>query len=242
MGSRRLPGKSLCDVVGRPMLARVIARARAIRGIDRVVVATTPAEIDQPILALAVSMGVDTYIGSESDVLDRYYQAAGQYAATTVMRLTGDCPLLDPAVSGRVLASFRRQECDYASNIHPPTFPDGLDTEVMSYEALEQAWMHARLPAEREHVTPYIWTAPQRFRVVNVTHQDDLSGHRWTVDEPADLEFVRRVYAAFGEGCATFGMTDILALLSTQPDLVQVNAAYPRNAGYAVSVRDDDER
>ena len=223
------------------MLARVIERAQAIPQIDRVVVATTGAELDRAILPLAASMGVATYSGSEDDVLDRVYQAARQHGATTVMRLTGDCPLLDPVVSGRVLSAFCAHDCDYAANVHPPSFPDGLDTEVMSFDVLERAWMDARLPSEREHVTPYIWTQPERFRLLNVLNELDYSHYRWTVDEPADLTFVRGVYAALAARGATFGMADILTLLGRHPELAHVNAGHARNAGYVVSLLGNDD-
>ncbi|MBI2524607.1 MAG: glycosyltransferase family protein [Candidatus Rokubacteria bacterium] len=219
IGSTRLPAKVLADVGGLPLLARVIARATRIPGVDAVVVATSVHARDQAVIDVARANGVGWFAGSEADVLDRYYRAARDARAAVVVRLTADCPLLDPAVSGLVLARFREGQTDYVSNVHPPTYPDGLDTEVFSFGALEQAWTHAREPAEREHVTPYIWGTPGTFRISNVEHSEDLSSHRWTVDEPEDLEFVRGVYRLIG--CERFGMEEVLDLLEREPSLAR---------------------
>ena len=195
MGSTRLPGKVMLDLLGAPLLARVIRRAQGIPGIGPVVVATTTAERDHPILDLAKHYGAEAFAGSEEDVLDRYYWAAKQFQADIIIRLTADCPLLDPGISARVVERFAQGDLDYACNTLPPTFPDGLDTEVFSFTALERAWREARLASEREHVTPYIWKNPDNFRSANVRNSVDLSALRWTVDEAGDLEFVRAVYA-----------------------------------------------
>lgn len=237
LGSTRLPGKVLMDLAGAPLLQRVIERARAIPGLDGVALATTTAERDQPLLALARDYGLPAYAGSEDDVLDRYYRAARQFGADVIMRLTADCPLLDPAVSARVLDRFRQGEVDYAGNTHPPTYPDGLDTEVFSFAALERAWRGAVLSSEREHVTPYIWKNPGVFRLANVTHTEDLSALRWTVDEAQDLEFVRAIYARlYRPDQPVFGLTEVLAVLASLP-ASQAEAA--RNAGYLKSLTQD---
>jgi len=238
MGSSRLPGKSLQDVAGRPLLAHVIARARAIEGVDRVVVATTTDPRDEAIETLARSEGVAAFRGSEADVLDRYYGAATEHDADVIMRLTADCPVLDPRVSAMVLERFMQGDVDYAGIGTPPTFPDGLDTEVFSFAALERAWREATLASEREHVTPYIWKNPDRFRLVNLIHDPDLSEHRWTVDTAADLEFIRMLYARLYDPAATpFGMDAILALLAREPALRAVNQGITRNEGYAISLK-----
>ncbi|MBI4789816.1 MAG: glycosyltransferase family protein [Chloroflexi bacterium] len=243
MGSTRLPGKVMADLLGKPLLARVIERAQMIPGIDRVVVATTTAERDRPLLDLAKEYHAEGFAGSEDDVLDRYYQAARQVGAEVVVRLTADCPLLDPDVSARVLARFLQGDVDYVCNTLPPTFPDGLDTEAFSFAALGRAWREARLTSEREHVTPYIWNHPAEFRIANVTHAVDLSRLRWTVDEPQDLEFVRAVYARLHcDGNPPFGMNDVLALLAREPTLTRINTGFARNEGYAKSLREDGIR
>ena len=240
MGSSRLPGKTLVDVAGRPLLGHLVDRARRIPGLERVIIATTDRSADRAILDFAAAEGLAAYAGSEDDVLDRFYQAATRFGVAVIVRVTPDCPLLDPGVAGLVLRRFldARGGLDYVSNTQPPTFPDGQDTEVFSAEALARAWREAALRSEREHVTPYIWKHPDRFRLANVRHAEDLSALRWTVDEAADLEFVRAVYARLGAGRA-FGMDEVLALLRREPALSALNGSLTRNEGYAKSLRAD---
>lgn len=239
-GSSRLPGKVMADLAGEPLLARVIERAQAVPGVQTVVVATTAAERDRSILDLAKACGAKAYAGSEEDVLDRYYQAVRQLGGEVVVRLTGDCPLLDPRVSARVLERFLKGDVDYASNTLVPTFPDGLDTEVFSFAALERAWRESVLASEREHVTPYIWKNPSKFRLAGITDEVDRSGLRWTVDEAQDLEFVRAVYKhLYRDGEQPFGMDEVLALLETKPELKVMNTGFSRNEGYEKSLRED---
>lgn len=240
MGSSRLPGKVMADLLGRPLLARVLERAQAIRSVDSVILATTRAARDRVLLELAKECDVIPFAGSEDDVLDRYYAAARAVSADIIIRLTADCPLLDPEVTGQVLERFLQGDVDYASNNHPPTFPDGLDSEVFSFLALEEAWRRARLTSEREHVTPYIWKNPAKFRLSNIASPIDLSAMRWTVDEPADLEFVRAVYAGLcRNNQVPFHVADVLALLAREPALGKLNQGLVRDEGYAKSLLDD---
>ena len=210
MGSTRLPGKVLADVEGRPLLARVVERARRAARLVDVVVATTTHVEDDAVEALCGALGVRCVRGSERDVLDRYRQAARAAGAAQVARITADCPLLDPAVVDRVIATYEAGEYEYVSNVEPPTWPDGLDVEVLSRETLERVWRMATLPSEREHVTLHVRSHRDRFRVANVENDVDLSALRWTVDESTDLAFVRRVYARLGD--APFGTEQVLAL------------------------------
>lgn len=235
MGSSRLPGKVLMDIAGAPMLWHVVQRARRATTLDRVRVATSTATADDAVATWCATTGVECCRGSEHDVLDRYYQAAIQAGADVVVRLTADCPLLDPVVLDRVVTCFLTGSYDYVSNVAPPTFPDGLDTEVFTFAALQRAWQEAHRPSEREHVTPYLRQHPELFRLENVTHSPDLSGLRWTVDEPADLAFVRAVYSEGTE----FGLAEVCALLARQPALGQVNSDILRNAGYARSLQEE---
>ena len=233
LGSSRLPGKTLADIAGRPLLAHVVERAAAIPGIATVVLATTLSPADDKLEAFARISGIRWVRGSEDDVLDRFCLAAHAAQAEAVVRITADCPLLDPIVSGRVLAEYvaRRPGVDYVSNVHPPTYPDGLDTEVFSVEALEVAAREARRPSEREHVTPYLWGHPERFRLANIECEDDRSEYRWTVDTRADLEFVRQVFEALGPSSARAGMGQVLRLLEQRPALRGINAGIRRNEG-----------
>jgi len=242
LGSTRLPRKALLEIAGRPMVEHVVARARAVPGVDRVVLATTASPDDDALADFAGTAGVPCVRGSVDDVLDRFRAVLLAHPAAAILRITGDCPLLDPAVSGLVVDRFLRAAppCDYVSNVEPrATYPDGLDTEVFSADALDRAWRHARLPSHREHVTPYIRTG-EGFRRDSVEHDRDLSAHRWTVDEPRDLEFVRAVYEALApDGARVFGMTEVLDLLRRRPELSSLNAGIQRNAGYARSVLAD---
>lgn len=240
VGSTRLPGKALLDVAGRPMIAHVVDRALAIDGVDAVVLATTVNPADDALADFARRRGMACTRGSEADVLDRFHQAVTEHPADAIVRVTADCPLLDPRVSGLVLAEYRRRagDIDYASNVRPPTYPDGLDTEVLSREVLERAWREADRASDREHVTSYIWRNPATFRLANVATEPSRAHLRWTVDEPADLEFVRAVYARLGAR-SLFGMDEVLELLDIEPELARINAGLARNDGYARSLRAD---
>jgi spore coat polysaccharide biosynthesis protein SpsF (cytidylyltransferase family) len=237
MTSTRLPGKVLADLGGRPLLARVVERARLARTLAEVVVATTVNTTDDPVAALCASLGLPCFRGSEEDVLDRYHGAAGAHGADPVVRITADCPLLDPAVVDRVMGAYIEGGCDYASNTLHRSYPDGLDTEVFSYAALDTAWREARLASEREHVTPFIWKNPARFRIRQVVQPRDLSALRWTVDEPADLAFVRQVQALLPEGATS--MEAILEVLAAHPELAGLNANVKMNQGYRKSLQND---
>jgi spore coat polysaccharide biosynthesis protein SpsF (cytidylyltransferase family) len=170
-------------------------------------------------------------------VLERYYRAAFQQQANQVVRITADCPLIDPQVIDLVIDAFMETEHAYVSNINPPTYPDGLDTEVFSFTALEQAWRDAKLRSEREHVTLYIRNHPELFSLGNVAHHRDLSGLRWVVDEACDLEFTRAIYAKLGD--APFVMANVLRLLEEEPQLAKINANITRNEGLLKSLLED---
>jgi len=237
LGSTRLPGKALLDLGGRPMLERVLARAAAVPGVDEVVLATTVSPDDAALAELARAAGIACVRGSVHDVLDRFHATLAAHPADAVVRITADCPLLDPEVSGRVVGEYRRRAgaVDYVSNVHPPTYPDGLDTEVIAVAALESAWREASSQSDREHVTPYIWSRPERFRLAGVDAPEDLSGHRWTVDDARDLAFVREVYrrlAPPGAPPAPFGMDAVIDLLRACPKIADLNAGTRRNEGY----------
>jgi spore coat polysaccharide biosynthesis protein SpsF len=201
MGSTRLPGKVLLDLAGDPMLARCVERTRRARMLDEVAVATTSQPADEAIADLSAERGWPCFRGSEEDVLDRYYCAAVAQRADVIVRITSDCPLIEPEIVDQVVGAFldRQPEVDYASNVLPTrTFPRGLDTEVMRFDVLEWAWREDGDPGSREHVTPYIWCNPELFRLYGVTNEADCSSMRWTVDTLEDLTFVRRVYEHFG--------------------------------------------
>jgi UDP-2,4-diacetamido-2,4,6-trideoxy-beta-L-altropyranose hydrolase len=237
MGSRRLPGKILMDIAGEPLIAHVIRRTAAANVFDEVIVATTQESEDDAVAAYCEAAGVPCFRGSEDDVLDRYYQAAKTHGAGIIARITADCPLHDPTVIRRIVKAFDPSRCDYVSNALERTYPDGLDTEVFSVEALERAHREAKLPSEREHVTPYIHKHPEIFRIGHVMQDTDRSALRWTVDEPRDLAFVRAVFAELGN--RAFGQEEIVELLERKPELQKMNEGIVMNAGYLKSLADD---
>jgi glutamate-1-semialdehyde 2,1-aminomutase/spore coat polysaccharide biosynthesis protein SpsF len=229
MGSSRFPGKALADLRGCPMLWRVIERVRRAPGVHDVMVATTEAASDDAIAEFCNKAGVACFRGSEDDVLDRFYKAAQGRGAETVVRITADCPLIDPQVIGKVVARFSEGTWDYVSNAMRYTYPDGLDTEVFSFVVLERAWHEAKKPSEREHVTPYLRAGG--FRISNVESETPVApgAHRWTVDYPSDLEFVRRVYAKLtGEE----GYEAMLELIEKDAELKRGAVARISNDGY----------
>ncbi len=222
MGSTRLPGKVLLDLHGRTMLQRVVDRTRAAKLVDEVVVATTPHESDEPIIEECRRLDVPCFLGSEEDVLDRYNRTAEAHAADVVVRITSDCPLIDPSETDRVVRAFLDSRPDYASNFLRRTYPRGLDSEAMSTATLAHAWLEARRPYERIHVTPYIYGHPETFQLLSVTGRADYSNYRWTVDTAEDLEFVRQVYRLLGAR-ETAGWREVLSLLRANPRLAEIN-------------------
>ncbi len=224
MGSTRLPGKVLMDLAGEPVLARVMNRLARSRCLDELVVATTTEPADDAIVALCVNRGWLCSRGSQEDVLDRYYQAAKARHADIVVRVTSDCPLIEPAIVDRVVGAFldAQPNADYATNVLPPrTFPRGLDTEAVRMDALERAWTEAADKPSREHVTLYIFRRPEQFRHLSVRNDRDLSDLRWTLDTPEDLELIRLVYSHFGGD--QFTWTDVLGLLAEHPEWREIN-------------------
>src|ERR1700748_2840990 len=195
MGSTRLPGKVLKDIEGKSMLMRVISRVQRARLSNAVIVATSTETVDDAVVKVCYENHVPVFRGSELDVLDRYYQAASEYAADVVVRVTSDCPLIDPEVLDRVVATFLEKRPDYASNSLIRTYPRGLDIEVVSMSSLEKAWREAKEAYQRVHVMPFFYQNPARFYCVNVAADSDYSDYRLTVDTSADLECICAVYA-----------------------------------------------
>jgi spore coat polysaccharide biosynthesis protein SpsF len=242
MGSTRLPGKVLKEIMGKPMLWHVITRAKTCKTADKVIVATTRNPADKPIVKLSEQLGAGYYAGSETDVLDRYYRAAVKYKVEVIVRITADCPLLDPRVVDTVVRRYQSSDYDYVSNTLKRSYPDGLDVEVFSFAALNRAWREAELLSEREHVTPYLWKNPDKFRLANVKRTNNLSALRFTVDEESDLEFVKQVYEHLYEEQGFFSTNDVLRLLNTNPGLQRINQGIAMNEGYALSVARDSEK
>ncbi len=222
MGSTRLPGKVLRPIEGRPMLERVCERVRRSGAIDGLVVATTTEPGDRSILDECERLRIPVFRGSEHDVLERYHEAAGHHAADVVVRITADCPLIDPEVIDLVVSEFADRSPDYASNTLRRTWPRGLDTEVVTVAALHRARREATEPYERVHVTPYVYRHPELFRLHAVTGEEDHSGARWTVDVAEDLEFVRAVYRRLA-AAGSFSWRDVLDLVASEPEIAELN-------------------
>ena len=193
MGSTRLPGKVLRQLGGQTVISRVIERVRRFSLIDDLLIATTTDPADDAIVKEAGRCGVQVFRGSEDDVVERYYRAACQARADVVVRITSDCPLIDPEVSDYTIQRFLEERPDYASNALERTYPRGLDTEVVMFSALERAWKEASEPYQRAHVMPYLYQNPDKFRLLSVKGEVDFSGYRWTLDTSEDLEFLQQV-------------------------------------------------
>jgi glutamate-1-semialdehyde 2,1-aminomutase/spore coat polysaccharide biosynthesis protein SpsF len=237
MSSRRLPGKILAPILGKPMLLRQVERVRRSRTIDKIVVVTSDHRDDDAVERLCAENEIDCFRGSLDDVLDRFYRAALPFKPDHVVRLTGDCPLTDPGLIDEVVESHLRTGADFTNNALEPTFPDGLDVEVVRFESLAAAWREASALPDREHVTPFIEARPARFKTNSFKNGVDFSAMRWTVDEPEDLVFVRQVYGALLDRKADFDRHDVLALLERDPSLLEINRKFERNEGLRMSQR-----
>ena len=225
MGSARLPGKVLRPVAGRPLLEFLVERLRRARRVDEILIATSTVAGDDAIAEWCARHGVRCVRGDETDVLARFELAAVEAGADVIARVTGDCPLLEPAVIDRVVERFAAGDVDYVSNVMTRTYPRGLDVEVFSRAALDAAFAEAREPAEREHVTPFLYRRPERFRLANVANDSDESRHRWTVDTEDDFELIRRMLESLhARHGFDFTLADALALIAEHPDWSRLNA------------------
>jgi spore coat polysaccharide biosynthesis protein SpsF len=241
MGSSRLPGKVLAELSGRPVLEWMLRRAGRAKRIDQVLVATTINSEDDAVARFCKEAGYDCFRGSAFDVLDRYYRAAEATGADVIVRLTGDCPLIDPDLLDQNIGAFLAAEppLDFAANRLPGdrTVPIGLDTEICTREALQRAWAAAQKPHEREHVMPYFYEHPEEFNILHLRHDPDYGHYRWTVDTPEDLELLRRIADHFDDD--TFSWKAVLALFEEQPELAELNARVSHRDQHHVDERHD---
>jgi spore coat polysaccharide biosynthesis protein SpsF len=223
MGSTRLPGKVLLNLAGESVLARVVNRLRLSKLITDIVVATTTDSRDNPIEKECRRLCVKLFRGSELDVLDRYYHAAVTEKADAVVRITSDCPLIDPEIVDETIRVFLSGGADYANNVNPRHFPRGLDTEVFTTAALHCAWREAHEGYQREHVTPYLAEHPEVFRFCALVGEGDYSGHRWTLDTPQDFDLLQAIYSSFSD-VPVFGWREVLAFMERHPELRELNS------------------
>lgn len=223
MSSQRLPGKELMTVRGLPLLGYQFDTLRSMESVEEVVLATSTHRSDDPLEAFAHSMDIPVFRGSLDDVLSRYYHCAQAFQAEHIVRICGDCPLIDQQVVERVIAGYLSGECDYASNVILRTFPRGMDTEVFSMDALERAHQEAKTAREREHVTLYFYEKPKEFQLINVSQDEDLSAHRWCVDEMEDFRFVRRILRKLVDEEKEISMKSVLEILEEHPSWPDLN-------------------
>ena len=241
MGSTRLPGKVLRPIAGRPMLWHIVQRVRQVGNLTDVVVATSDQPTDRPLRAFCSAEGISFFAGSENDVLDRFYRAARTFDGDPLVRITGDCPFVDPDLVSSLIGLYQTGRYDYVSvttgagalYLEGGRFPDGLDAECFSFKTLERAWKDATHALDREHVTSYIWRNKDLFRCSHLTAAQDLSKLRWTVDNEADFEVVSRVYEALYREGKAFLMADILGYFAEHPELASANQLFIGKEGYS---------
>jgi spore coat polysaccharide biosynthesis protein SpsF len=231
MGSSRLPGKVMLPVLGKTLLALMIERVQMSKHRFTVVIATSDDSADDIIATEAAQIGVKVYRGSQTNLLDRHYCASRELDADVVLKIPSDCPLIDPEIIDQVLGFYLDNDgnYDYVSNLHPATYPDGNDVEVMSAPCLKLTWMEASRPLELEHTTPFIWENPHLFHIGNVnwnTGLDYSMSHRFTIDYPDDYEFIKRVFEELYPQKPDFSCQDILDLLQRKPEIYELNTRY----------------
>ena len=239
MSSNRLSGKVLKPILGKPMLALQAERIRKSVLHDRFIVATSNEKSDDAISEFCKVNNLESYRGSKSDVLDRFYQAAITYGARHIMRLTGDCPLQDPEIIDKVIGLHLKDGNDYTSCAIEPSFPDGLDCEIFSMNSLKEAWEEASLPSEREHVSLFFYNNKERYKMGCLRSPVNLSNYRWTVDYQEDFDLVNRIYQELYKDNPNFTTQDILNLYNKYPELNEINTKYIRNEGLALSIKED---
>lgn len=240
VSSTRLPKKVLLKLSGLTVLENVVNRVKQSRLIGQVIVATSTDQADDAIANLCQNKKIEYFRGDLNNLLERFYQTALSYKLTDICRVTADCPLIDPKIIDLAAKKYLTAQVDYLSTAYPlPSYPDGLDVEIFSFKALAKARAEAKLPSEKEHVTPYIWTNPKKFKLLNLKNKTDLSGLRWTLDEPRDYQFIKAVYRRLAKNNKIFLMDDVLNLLKIEPELAKINNNIKRNEGYLKSLKED---
>jgi len=240
--SSRLPGKVLKPIMGKPMLAYQLERLARCKKIDRLIVATSDHPEDQAIANLCNELNISCFHGPLEDVLARFYLATEKYQPTHIVRLTGDCPLADPAVIDELISLHLEGGYDYSSNCHIPSYPDGLDAEILTYQSLKTIYQQAQTPAEHEHVTYYIHQHKADFNIGLLSRTPSLAHLRWTVDEPADFELVKYIYERLYPLNPNFSTNDILSLIEREPELATLNTQHQRNEGLARSLEKESHQ
>jgi len=242
MGSTRLPGKVLQTILEKTVLEHIVERLGCSTLVDKIIVATTKERTDDEIEHLCNRINITCFRGSQDDVLDRFYRAALMFSTDIIVRITADDPLKDPEIVDKAIQIMLENDYDYVSNTIEPTYPEGIDVEVFTFAALKKAHQEARRASEREHVTPYIWKNPDKFKIYNFKNGEDFSSLRWTLDTEDDLIFIRKVYAALYKEGQIFLMKDILELIKKEPTFSLINKGHERNEGYNKSMLQEESR
>jgi len=237
--STRLPRKVLLDLGGKTVLERVVERVGKSKMVDEVLVATTINVEDLAIIKLCAKEKIRVFVGSNEDVLDRYFQAANLLQPKAVVRITADCPLIDPKIIDLVVKSHLKSGADYTANTLELSYPDGQDVEVFSFEALETSWKNARLASEREHVTMFIKNHPKKFKLNNVANKIDYSAQRWTLDNAEDYKLLKKIYEALYKKNHYFPMEQTIDFLDKNSQLQKINRHISRNEGLQKSLQSD---
>jgi spore coat polysaccharide biosynthesis protein SpsF (cytidylyltransferase family) len=239
MTSTRLPGKVLLDIKGIPTIYYLFEQLKQVQKLDKIILATTTNKNDDSLAAYAAKQGVRYFRGSEQDVLERFYMAARHYKILHVMRVTGDCPLLDPEICDRVISTYLNKRVDF---VHTgPTFAEGLDCEIFSFQALEEAYHNAKLKSEREHVTLYLHNHAKNFTTVTLENETDDGKYRFTLDEPEDFQVIKAIIEGLSsEKTGSFTAEKVKSFLDQHPDISRLNADIIRNEGLLKSLRDDE--
>lgn len=237
--SKRLRGKIMTEILGKPLIGYLLERLGYSKKLNKILLVTSVSKSNDELCKYSHQMGIEVFRGDEDDVLDRYYQAALLNKIKTIVRITGDCPLIDYKIVDKVIDHFVDGGYDYVSNVSPPTYPDGLDVEVFSFCALETAWKKSTLRSEREHVTLYIRNSGL-FNIYNVENEKDLSDYRWTVDNQQDLKAVTRIIQDLYNRGAYFDMDDIIEHLDKNPEIIEYNSLNTRNEGLTESLKNDE--
>lgn len=227
MGSTRLPGKVMKIIMDKPIIEHVVNRVKASKEIDDIIIATTTKKEDDIIVEEAQKLNVKYFRGSENDVLSRYYYAAKEVNADIVIRITSDCPLIDPQIIDKIIKLFietsKKEKIDYLSNTIERTYPRGLDVEVFNFETLEKAFKEADRPYQREHVTPYIYENPEIFKIKQIKNNVDYSNYRWTLDTIEDFKVIKIIYKNSHKENELFYMEDILKFQEEHPEISKIN-------------------
>ena len=228
MGSSRLPGKVLEEVCGKTLLEHLIVRLRRVKQADKIVIATTIKEEDIPIVDMCKKLDVPFYRGSEEDVLSRYYEAALHYKGDLIVRVTSDCPLIDPSIVDKALTFYieNHNEIDYVSNNLKQTYPEGMDVEIFPFSILKEAYEEPKRESEREHVTPFIKYNPIRYRLSNIEYSENFSHYRWTVDTSEDLHLITKILNTLYNDKPEFTMKDIVSVMKSNPEWISINADF----------------